>query len=195
MPKAPRLRLSLVLAVVISALSVATALGYAGETAKSVTVSGPTGQVQCDTTYALKATVIGNSGTGVPGKLVSWLIVSSPSGATDTLSPASSTTDASGVATTTITFGGVVGSRTIRATADNAFGQLVLNPTSCGTPTPTETVAAATSKPHITLAPTDVSTPGGSGGGNDGLPFILLMLLGIAAFAPIVAKANWKSQR
>jgi len=62
------------------------------------------------------------------------------------------------------------------------------------TPTPTSTVLAATSRPRITLPPTDLSGSGESGG-SDGLPLILMVLIGLAAFAPIVARANWKSSR
>src|SRR5437762_9981309 len=121
MLKASRLRVFLLLLASI-AITAPTAFGYAGETAVTVTVTGPTGALQCGTGYTLSATVIGASGTPVPNKGVNWSIQSGPAGATDTIAPVSSTTNSSGVAQTTVTFGGVIGPRTIRATADNAFG-------------------------------------------------------------------------
>ena len=131
MPKASTLRLSLILGLILTALSVPAASGYAGEIANSVTVTGPSGSLACQQTYELQATVVDNLGKKIAEQPVFWTLVSFPVGATDTLSPVSSNTDANGVARTNITFGGVAGSRTVRATADAAFGQVVLNVINC----------------------------------------------------------------
>ena len=135
MPKASTLRLSLILGLILTAVSVPATSGYAGEIAHSVTVSGPTGSLMCQQTYELQATVVDNLGKKISEQPVVWTIFSFPVGATDTLSPPTSNTDVNGVARTSITFGAVSGTRFVRATADSAFGQIVLNVINCAVTT------------------------------------------------------------
>lgn len=104
------------------------------------------------------------------------------------------TTTITATTTNTIVVTGT-GSDTQKVTAQAQATVTVLPAVATPTPTPKASIQGATSKPHITLPPTDTSTPGGSTGGGDGLPITLMLLVGIAALAPLVVKANWKSKR
>lgn len=70
-------------------------------------------------------------------------------------------------------------------------------PTATPTRTPTVTpqaTVAGTTRPRVTLPPTDQIAPVDSSGGS-GMPFILLVLVGIAALAVIPARARWSRIR
>jgi hypothetical protein len=71
--------------------------------------------------------------------------------------------------------------------------QLVCNPPP--TPTPTGTVQAATSRPRITLPPTDTGFLPTSSNSDGGLGVILVLLAGIAAIVPILVRAGQKGAR
>jgi hypothetical protein len=105
----------------------ATVVGYAGQTAGTVEVSGPSGPQACGTPITISAVVQEvETGALIEGQPVSWSFVSgNVSG--DKINTATSTTNASGVAKTTVTFAcsprsGV----TIRALADQASGTTVI---------------------------------------------------------------------
>jgi hypothetical protein len=131
MLRASTLRLVLALVLLATGLSAPAALGYQGQVPTNVTVTGPTEPVICGTTYEIQALVLDTFGNKVADQGVVWTEFITPVGAMDVLSPSVSNTDANGIARTRITFGGVTGNRTIRATAASAFGQIVLNPTNC----------------------------------------------------------------
>src|SRR5437762_3414142 len=97
---------------------------YQGQVAANVTVTGPAGTVTCGQGYDIAATVFDTNGAKIAGQTVTWSEIAKPLTAIDTIAPASSVTDVNGIAHTTVTFGPPDGSRTIRATADSAFGQV-----------------------------------------------------------------------
>ena len=128
-------RVIFVVLLVALALPASTS-AYVGQTATNVTITGPTGTISCGPGNTFQATVFDSAGKRVTQHPVTWTIVSAPLTATDTISPPSTLTNASGVASTTITFGGPGGPRTIRATSDNAFAQIVVDPANCAAPPP-----------------------------------------------------------
>jgi hypothetical protein len=114
-------------------LAATTAFGYAGEVAGAVTVGGPGGTLQCGVPITVSATIVDSAGKPIEGQPVDWTIASSPSSA-DTINATPTTTDANGVATTTVTLACVAGNREIRATADGVSGGAVLGVTAAGLP-------------------------------------------------------------
>ena len=111
----------------------ATVFAYAGEVAGAVSVGGPTGTLACGTPITVTATVLDASSDPIDGQPVDWTFTSSPSSA-DTINSTPTTTDANGVATTTVTLACVVGNRTVTATADGISAGAVLGITSGGLP-------------------------------------------------------------
>lgn len=130
-----RLRQAVLTALIVALALPAAVSAYAGQIPANVTVTGPLGTIQCGQLYEFQATVFEGNGNRVTQEQVTWSIVAAPLGATDTIMP-SSTTDNNGVAKASAQFGGAAGPRTIRATAGNAFGQIVVDPAGCGTPPP-----------------------------------------------------------
>lgn len=110
-----------------------TAFGYAGEVAAAVTVGGPGGTLECGVPVTVTATIVDKDGKPISGQPVDWTFASSPSSA-DEINSTPTTTDANGVATTTVTFACVSGNREIRATADGVAGEAVLGVTAVGLP-------------------------------------------------------------
>jgi hypothetical protein len=106
-----------------------TAFGYKSEVKGVVTVSAH-GTVTCGTGLALTATFVDANGLPVSALSVDWSFVTSPS-ASDRLNKTPTTTDSTGVATTTVTLGPVSGNRTIKATAGTVSATAVLS-ASCG---------------------------------------------------------------
>ena len=109
---AAKIRISLVAALVALAIAAPAVIGYDGEVAQQVDVSGP-GSVVCPATVSATVTVVDLDGNPLAGVPVTW-----STGATGT-------TDASGQHT--ITFS-VASSVTVTATSsDGAVGSLVIN--------------------------------------------------------------------
>jgi hypothetical protein len=127
-------------ALALAVLAAGTALGYAGEVAASVTVSRPSGTLKCGVNITISATVLDATGKPIAGQPVAWSWVSRVS-RNDSISKTPTTTNASGVAKTTVKLACVPGSRVLRATADAVKGQAVLNVTAGGLPR-TSTLAA-----------------------------------------------------
>ena len=117
----------------------ATVFAYSSQVAGAVSVAGPTGTIQCGVPLTLSATILDASSNPIEGQPVDWAIASSPS-SLDTINSTPTNTNASGVATTTVTLACVVGDRTVTATADSITGQMVLGLTQAGLPR-TSTVA------------------------------------------------------
>ena len=120
-------------AVALALITSATAFGYAGEVAGAVAVAGPGGTLTCGVNITVTATVVDAAGKLIAGQPVAWAFTSTPSTA-DKINTTPTTTNASGVATTTVVLACVAGSRTIRATADAKSASAVLSVTAAGLP-------------------------------------------------------------
>jgi hypothetical protein len=125
------------------ALAMATTVfAYAGQVAGAVTVAGPSGALECNVALTVSATVLDASSNPIEGQPVAWSFTSSPSSA-DTINSTPTTTNASGVATTTVTLACVAGSRTLTATADDIRASAVLGITAAGLPSTSTAPAGA----------------------------------------------------
>jgi Bacterial Ig-like domain (group 1) len=117
-------------AVALALITSATAFaaGSGTEVTAAVTIARLGGTVTCGVDITVTATVVDASGKPIEGQQVDWSFAPKPKAeAADTISPITSTTDASGVATTTVNLACVPGSRHLRATADAVTGSAVLN--------------------------------------------------------------------
>lgn len=126
------------LAAVAILLATATAaFGYAGQVAGTVTIT--VGAVSCTAPVVVTATVL-ETGTNAPieGQPVNFGFQSSVTG--DTISANTSTTNAAGQATTTVSLACTQGNRTVFGVADDARGSGVLGLTF--TPAPSAAPAA-----------------------------------------------------
>src|SRR5688572_17578702 len=90
-----RMRAVILAALMVALILPASVSAYAGQTATSVTITGPTGTIQCGTSNQFQATVFDSNGNKVTQHPVTWTIVSGPLGASDTVSPSGTTTNAS----------------------------------------------------------------------------------------------------
>jgi len=120
-------------AVALALITSATAFGYEYDVAGAVTVAGPGGTLTCGVNITVTATVVDAAGKLIAGQPVAWAFTSTPSTA-DKINTTPTTTNASGVATTTVVLACVAGSRTIRATADAVSAGAVLSVTAAGLP-------------------------------------------------------------
>ncbi len=133
MTLAGRLGRAALAAVLLSAIAVSAVFAYAGQVAAQVSVAGPSGALACNTPITVSATVLDVNGKPFDSTAVTWSF-SSGAQSGDRISPTRSTTDANGVATTTVTLACVAGSRTLAATAGTVVGSAVLGLTSSGLP-------------------------------------------------------------
>ena len=136
-------------AVALALMTSATAFGYAGEVAGAVTVAGPGGTLTCGVNITVTATVVDAAGKLIAGQPVAWAFTSTPSTA-DKINATPTTTNANGVATTTVVLACVAGNRTIRATADAVSASAVLGITAAGLPN-TSTLPGETPAPGLPL--------------------------------------------
>jgi hypothetical protein len=113
------------------------AFSYQGQIVNQLTVAGPAGTLHCNTNLTVTATLLDAGGTPVDGRTVTWAITAGQKTGDQVLT-VSTTTNAAGVATTTVKLACVVGSRTVTATADPASGSVVLGIVLAGLP-PTST--------------------------------------------------------
>jgi hypothetical protein len=111
----------------------ATVFAYAGQVAGAVTVAGPSGTLNCNVALAVTATVLDAGSNPIEGQPVAWSFTSSPSSA-DVINSTPTTTNASGLAATTVTLACVAGNRTLTATADDISAGAVLSLTAAGLP-------------------------------------------------------------
>jgi hypothetical protein len=122
-------------------MATATAFGYTGQVAATVTVAAH-GPVTCNDPIKVTATIVDTTGAPVAGQTVAWSFVTSQS-ALDKINETPTVSDSIGVATTTVTLGAASGARRIRATAGDASGETVVSP-SCGGLPSTSTLPAET---------------------------------------------------
>jgi hypothetical protein len=123
-----RLLGSIVMACAFATIGLVPAvMAYEGQVAGQVIVAGPGVTVDCQGAADVTATVL-ESGTGEPiqGQTVLWELVQTQH-ADDSLSDSETRTNSAGQTTVQVTFGDVPGQRTVRATADDAHGDVVIN--------------------------------------------------------------------
>lgn len=133
------------------------ALGYAGQVAGTITMSGPAGNVSCGTTSTVHAHALDTNGNPFTGEVITWSF-GGGNIAGDKFVPPTSITDANGNATTQVTFACPSSSTksnrvvNIRAAAGEAVGSLTITVTVKGLPststdplggTPTAAILAA----------------------------------------------------
>jgi hypothetical protein len=162
-----------VAALLLINVAVPATLGYQGQVPYQVIVTGPSGTISCGTALTLTATVLDSSGKPVASRAVTWSFGAGQVGG-DQIGKASTTTNAQGVTTTTVTLACVVGDRTIVATATPASGELTLgsgqivlgisaSPVASATAAPVASEIAVATLPTETAAPTPSTTISSSG--------------------------------
>jgi len=115
----------------VLATSVA-ALGYTGQVLASISIAiEATGT--CGETATVTATLLDANGAPVAGESVDWTLVTTQS-ASDTINETPTTTNANGVATTTVTLAAVAGDREVRATAGDVSASAVVSQSCEGLP-------------------------------------------------------------
>jgi hypothetical protein len=129
-------------ALLLLSVAASAAFGYAGQVANQVTVAGPAGVLACNTALVVTATVLDSGGNPVDGRDVVWTFGAGMQTGDHIVLP-TTTTNLSGVTSTTVILACVVGNRTIVATAAPASGQVVLGITVTGLP-PTSTDPGST---------------------------------------------------
>lgn len=107
------------------ALITASAAGaYSGEVAATISGSSPSGPQACGTPITMSATVQDIGGKLIEGQPVAWAFLSGNI-AGDVIASVSTTTNASGVATTTVQFACSAHTVTMSVLADTATGSFV----------------------------------------------------------------------
>lgn len=135
------------LAVMLSGV----ALGYAGQVAATVSVSGPSAQQSCGVDIAVSALVQDAQGTPVDGQSVAWSFNSgSISGDKFTATP--TTTNSAGVATTHVVLACTAHTVVIGAVAGEASGTVAVTTTGKGLPRTDVATASGTSGIAVVLA-------------------------------------------
>ena len=135
----------------ILALAIAaTVVGYAGQVAATVQVTGPAGTQSCGTPLTISATIQDAKGALISEQPVSWTFGGGNLSG-DKILTATSTTNANGVATTRIELSCSSHSVTILATADEVQGSVVVHTSGQGLPR-TDIAPSQTPTPAILLA-------------------------------------------
>lgn len=135
--------------MLLAGVLAATAFAYAGQVAATIQVSGPSGPQACNTPITITALIQDIDGKPIEGQPVTWsFLLGNIAG--DTILDATTTTNASGIATTRVQFACSPRSVTIQALADDATGTMVLALSGQGLPR-TDT-AGASSLPTMLLA-------------------------------------------
>ena len=98
-----RLFVGVVAGAVLSLAAALSVLGYDGQVAATISVTGPAGNVSCGTTSTIHALVLDTLGAPDTAVAVDWTF-NGGNIAGDNFSPTSSTTNSSGIATTQVTF-------------------------------------------------------------------------------------------
>jgi hypothetical protein len=120
-------------ALLLLSVAAPAAFAYEGQVAQQVTVAGPAGTLSCNMALTVTATVLDAGGKPVDNRAIAWTFGAGKVTG-DQIVTASTTTNATGVATTTVKLACVVGNRTVIATADASSGQAVLGITATGLP-------------------------------------------------------------
>ena len=151
------------LAVLLTAT--VTAFGYTGAVGGAVSVAvDPHGTITCDVPFKVTATVLDAAGKPVTGQSVDWALVTTLS-SSDKVNKTPTTTNSSGVATTTVTLACVDGSRPVRATAGAVSAQAVLGVTVGGLPNTSTLPVGAPTGPGALLVATILALAFVTGGG------------------------------
>lgn len=130
----------------LSALVAGAVFAYAGQVAGQVTVAAPTGPLTCGTPLTVAATVLDVNGKPFTDTNVTWSFKAGTEQSGDKISPTTSMTNSSGVATTDVTLACVTGTRTVQATSGTFVGGAVLGITATGLPA-TSTLPTPTGEP------------------------------------------------
>lgn len=112
---------AIIAGLLLSLAIAATVVGYAGQVAATVTVSGPSGPQACGTPITVSALIQETGGGLIEGQSVAWAWVSG-NVTGDTILTATSITNASGVATTRVQFACSPHGVVLGATADDVTG-------------------------------------------------------------------------
>ena len=112
--------------LLLSMVVAATVVAYAGQVAATVQVSAPSGAQPCGTPIVITAVVQENGGALIEGQPVAWSF-SSGNVTGDTILTATSTTNASGVATTKVQFACSPHTVIIGAVADAVSGTVTVD--------------------------------------------------------------------
>jgi hypothetical protein len=163
-------------ALLLVCFATSAAVAYQGQVVNQVIVTGPSGTISCDTPLTLTATVLDSHGLPVDNLAVVWTFGAGQVTG-DQISATSTTTNASGVTTTTVTLACIAGNRTIVATAAPASGQLVISP---------EFVLSATASPVAHTAP-----PGAAATPPPGAAATPPPTLGSSSNDTIAGSASW----
>jgi len=133
-------------AVALALITSATAFGYQTTSGGAVTVAGPGGTLQCGVNLTVTATLVDSAGAPIAGQPVDWSFTSTPSTA-DKINKTPTTTNASGVAKTTVVLACVPGIRRLHAVAGAVSASGVLSVTAAGLPN-TSTLPGETPAPQ-----------------------------------------------
>ena len=136
---------------VLLLVSATAALGYAAQVAGTVTIT--TGPITCTAPVVITATVL-ETGTNSPieGQTVNFGFQTSVTG--DTISANTAVTNASGIATVTVTLACTPGNRTIFGVADDVRGSGVLGLTF--SPAPSASSAPAAGLPNTSTGGSEI---------------------------------------
>ena len=136
-------------AVALVLATSASALGYTGQVLASISIAIDASGA-CGETVPVTATLLDANGAPVAGESVDWTLVTTQS-ASDTINETPTTTNANGVATTTVTLAAVAGDREVRATAGDVSASAVVSQSCEGLPN-TSTLPAETPQRGAPLA-------------------------------------------
>jgi len=150
-------------AVLLALMMAATASGYTGQVAASITIAVNDSSA-CGQPTTVTATVLDTGGKAVAGQSVDWALVTTLS-SSDKVNKTPTTTNSSGVATTTVTLACVDGSRPVRATAGAVSAQAVLGVTVGGLPNTSTLPVGAPTGPGALLVATILALAFVTGGG------------------------------
>ena len=134
---------------ILSLAVAATVVGYAGQVAGTVSVSAPSGAQACGTPITITALVQETGGALIEGQPVDWAFASG-NVTGDTIGTTPTTTNASGIATTTATFACSPHGVVLSATADQITGTVAVDVS--GEALPRTDTAPATAFPAMLLA-------------------------------------------
>jgi hypothetical protein len=136
-------------AVALVLVTSASALGYTGQVLASISIAIEASGT-CGETATVTATLLDANGAPIAGESVAWSFVTTQS-PSDTINETPTTTDANGMATTTVTLAAVSGDRQIRATAGDVSASAVVSQ-SCAALPNTSTLPAETPQPRAPVA-------------------------------------------
>ncbi len=142
---------ALALGALFAAMASGLALGYAGQVAATVSVSGPAAQQSCGVEIPVSALIEEASGSPIAGQPVAW---SFSSGAItgDRIISTSTTTDSTGMTTTHVVMACSAHTASVLAAADNVSGTVMITTTGKGLPRTDVAVGSGTSGLAVALA-------------------------------------------